>query len=111
MSSNRKFPELDEFVNSWGLSTAHERLVRRSNATMDEIRSFYDAITPKLEEVIDFLNEFPIDKIPEEYLALSYTALAVCEIDDAVNVWHAPVLDYSSDMCAWRVKTRKYDYQ
>jgi len=111
VSSNKKFAELEEFIKAWGLSTAHERLIKRSSATMDEIQSFYAAVTPRLEEMIDFLNEYPIDDIPEEHLPLSYTALAVCEIDDAVNVWHTPVLDFSSDMCSWRVKKRKYDYQ
>ena len=111
MNSNRKFAELEEFVSAWGLSMAHERLIKRSSATMAEIQYFYAAITPRLEEIIDFLNEYPVDDIPPEYLPLSYTALAVCEIDDAMNVWHAPVLDLSSDMCSWRVKKRKYDYQ
>jgi hypothetical protein len=111
VSSNKKFTELEEFVAAWGLPTAHERLIKRSNATMAEIQSFYDVVTPRLEEIIDFLNQYPIDDIPEECLSLSYTALAVCEIDDAVNVWHAPALDFSSDTCSWRVKKSKYDYQ
>lgn len=111
MNSNNGFPELEKFVAAWGLPTAHERLIKRSNTSLDEIQTFYDAITPRLEEIIDFLNQYPVDDIPPEYLPLSYTALAVCEIDDVVNVWHAPVLDLASDMCLWRVKQGKYDYQ
>ena len=111
MSLSKEFAELEEFIGAWGLPTAHERLIKRSNSTIEETQTFYDVITPRLEGIIEFLNQYTIADIPEEYLPLSYTALAACEIDDVVNVWHAPVLDFSSDMCSWRVKKSKYDYQ
>ena len=106
-----EFSGLNEFVAGWGLPTAHERLIKRSEASMAEIESFYEAIVPRLEEIITFLNRYPVDQIPRDYLPLAYTALAACEIDDAVNVWKSPTLDLATDMCSWRVKESLYDYQ
>ena len=109
--AERKFSELDDYIAAWGLPTAHERLARRAQASMAEIRAFYDAIVPQLDDIIGFLNGFPVDDIPEQYRPLAWTALAACEIDDAVNIWHAPNLDFASDMRTWRVKESQYDYR
>lgn len=95
----------------WGLPTAHERLTRRTEATMVEIEDFYQAIVPRLEEIITFLNQFPVEQIPQQFLPLAYTALAACETDDAVNVWKSPALDIATDMRTWRVKESFYDYR
>ena len=109
--SQPDFSDLNEFVAIWGLPTAHERLGKRSDATMGEIEIFYQAIVPRLEEIITFLNQFPVDQIPDEFLPLACTALAACEIDDAVNIWKSPTLDLAADMRSWRVKESLYDYQ
>ena len=109
--SKADFSDLCEFISQWGLPTAHERLAKRMEASMDEIERFYQAIVPQLEAIIEFLNQFPVDRIPREHLPLAYTALAVCEIDDPVHVWKAPALELSADMRAWRVKENYYDYQ
>lgn len=111
MMSQSDFSDLNEFVAKWGLPTAHKRLARRTEATMGEIESFYQAIVPRLEDIISFLNQFPVDGIPQEFLPLAHTALAACEIDDAVNVWKSPALDYATDMRTWRVKASFYDYR
>lgn len=109
--SQTDFSELNGFVAQWGLPTAHERLVRRTEAPMAEIEHFYQAIVPRLDDIITFLNQFPVDAIPDEYLPLSYLALAACEIDDAINLWKAPTMEYGSDMRTWRVKESLYDYR
>lgn len=109
--STPDFSDLTPFLSDWGLPDAHARLAKRMSSNMEEIRAFYDAIVPRLEAIIDFLNQYPVDAIPKAHLPLAYTALAACEIDAAVNVWQAPELDYASDIRDWRVKRSYTDYR
>lgn len=104
------FSDLDVFVSQWGDPRAQERLRKRMGASMEELKSFHAAMVPRLEEIIDFLNQFPVDAIPDEYRPLAHAALAVCEVDDAVNLWGSPVLELASDPLGWRVKNSYYDY-
>ena len=111
MPTSPDFSELGPFIEKWGLETPHERLEHRSTATMSELTAFHEAIVPRLREIIEFLNQYPVDEIPEQHLPLAYAALAVCEVDDAVHMWKAPNLDMYSDPVGWRTKTSYYDYK
>jgi len=111
MAMQPDFSELTPFIEIWGLESAHARLDRRSTASMDELVAFHRAIVPRLAEIIDFLNQFPLDEIPDEHKPLAYAALAICEVDDPIHLWKAPNLDLFSDPRLWRVKESYYDYQ
>ena len=103
------FSELKEFMDEWGDADAHQRLSKRTSAEFSDIKRFYDAVVPRLEEIIEFLNRFPVDDIPGEHRPLAWMALAACEMDDPVNVWKAPELAYISNAKDWRVKQSFYD--
>ena len=105
------FSDLSGFIGTWGLETAPERLNNRSTANLSEMQAFYDAVTPRLEEIIEFLNQFPVNEIPEEFRPIANMALAVCEVDDAINLWKLSELEYISDPYSWRTKSSYYDYQ
>lgn len=105
------FTGLQPFIDHWGLESAHERIRNRSEANLSELQEFYDAIIPRLDEIIEFLNQFPVNEIPDQYKPLAYTALAICEVDDPIHMWKSVNLKYCSDPYSWRVKTSYYDYQ
>ena len=104
------FSDLKEFMDEWGYADAHERLKKRSNAEFSDIKKFYDAVVPRLEEIIEFLNQYPVDDIPGEFRPLAYMALAACEVDDPVNIWQSSELTHQSNAKDWRVKQSFYDY-
>ena len=104
------FSDLKEFIDEWGNADAHHRLNKRSNADFSDIKKFYDAVVPRLEEIIEFLNRFHVNDIPEQFKPLAYMALAACEIDDPVNIWESSELTYISNSKDWRVKQGFYDY-
>jgi hypothetical protein len=105
------FSDLSGFVDNWGLESAHERLQKRSAADLSDLKVFYDAVTPRLEEIIEFLNQFPVNEIPQQFKPIAYMALAICEVDDAINVWKSSILEYISEPYSWRVKSSYYDYR
>lgn len=112
MSSSISRPlttDIDPFLPAWGLPTSHERLVKRANSTMDEIQAFYDAMMPRLEEIIEYLNQFPIAEIPEADQPLANAALAMCHVDNAVNKWKSPTLESGIDFRRLLEKAHLYD--
>jgi hypothetical protein len=100
---------LEAFTREWGLDTAAKRLAKRAGSSIEEIRAFHEAIVPRLQELIDFLNTFPVEEIPAEYRALGFTVLAALETDDPLHIWRRPNLKRASDMRSWYTKTSLYD--
>ncbi len=101
MSKQIKRPDfsgMDTQLAAWGLPTTEDRLEKRLESSMDEIRSFYEAMLPRLSEVIEYLNQFPLESIPEQDQPMARAALAMCEIDNAVNKWGAAVVDTGIDV-------------
>lgn len=102
------FSELDWLLPQWGLPTSSERVARRANSSMDEIRAFHEAMLPRLEEVINYLNHFKIENIPEGDLPLTYAVLAICEVDNPIR-WKEVNLSSGYDVLAMTEKKTLYD--
>ena len=105
------FSDLKPYIEIWGMETYEERLERRSDSTMEEILNFYYAIVPRIEEIIEILNQFPLKEIPEELLPLANTVLAAVEVDGVVNGWKTPVQGGAHDPRDWRRKKHYADYR
>ena len=58
------FAELEPFID-WSLATESERLQKRLDSSMDEIRAFYSAMLGRIEEMLEYLNGFPLDQLNE----------------------------------------------
>lgn len=102
------FSEIAAFLPVWGLPTSPERVAQRARSSMEEVRCFHEAMLPRLEEVIDYLNQFAIGDIPPEDLPLAYAALAMCEIDNPVR-WREVHLSSGYDVLAMIEKDTPYD--
>ena len=57
---------------------------------MEEIRAFYEAILPRMDEVITYLNQYPLEAMPEDATRLFYLALSFMEISPAVELFGEP---------------------
>ena len=106
MSTNHPLPdqfkELNPFLSTWALPTESERNARRRSSTMEEIQSFYEAILPLMDEIILYLNQYPLDKMPEDTTRLLHLALSFMEISPAVELFGEP--DESGVFDAARLK-------
>ena len=56
-----EFSDLEPFVQDWCLDNEPARYAKRLASTMDEIQKFYDAIMPRAEAAIQYLEQFPLD--------------------------------------------------
>ncbi|NKB36042.1 MAG: hypothetical protein GKR93_02580 [Gammaproteobacteria bacterium] len=105
------FDDLRPYIEHWGQAEANQRLRLRVEAELAELEEFYNALSPKLEAIIQYLNQYPVNKIPEADKPLANMLLALCEVDDAIHIWKSTNLDYISDPITWRTKLAYSDYR
>ena len=69
-----EFADLEGYCDKWLQETEARRNEVRINSTMDEIRVFYDAMLPRFEAVIQYLNRVPLHELPD----LDQNLLTLC---------------------------------
>jgi len=93
--SQRPFPvpfvDLEPFA-AWALATEGQRARKRRDSTMVEIQTFYDAILPRMDAILDHLNQLPLDNMPEESQRLLHLTLALAEVAPAVELFNQPLV-------------------
>ena len=85
-----QFAELEPFVDMWSLASESERYAQRLGSTMDEMQTFYDAIVPRADEAMTYLEQFPLDALPDEALALLHLLYSMIQVSFPVEVWRQP---------------------
>jgi hypothetical protein len=85
-----QFKDLEPFVATWALATERERNRKRLASTMEEIQAFYNAMLPRMETIIEYLNQFPLDRMPEDAQRLFYLTLSLAEVANAVELFKQP---------------------
>ncbi len=78
------FVDLEKFLDYWDVSTSQERWARREAAPMEEITAFYHAVLPRLDDMQAYIDQYPLDALPEDagrlmrlILALAHASIAV----------------------------------
>lgn len=84
------FAELEGYAQTWCLATETERWNARVNSSMPELRDFYDAFFPRLEEAIDYCDKFPLDNVPNDALNLLHMIYSLIMVAMAVEIMHQP---------------------
>jgi len=85
-----QFQNLNSFVEMWALATEQARNTRRRSTAMEEIQEFYEAMLPRMDEIIQYLNQYPLDGFPEDAQRLFYLALSFMEVSPAVELFGEP---------------------
>ena len=85
-----EFADLEPFAAKWCLATEHERYEVRLASSMDEMHAFYDAAFPRLEDAMAYLDQFPLDELPDDALNLMRVLYSLISISFAVEAWRQP---------------------
>ncbi len=89
------FAELTPFLD-WALPSADERQTKRRTATREQLKAFYDAMLPRLEEILAQADAYPLGKLPEELRTLYYMALSMAEVAPHIELYGgAPGVPYA----------------
>jgi hypothetical protein len=93
-----QFAELEPFLG-WSLATERERTAKRQTSSMPEIKAYYDAMLPGLDEILDYLNNFSQEDVPSDVQRLFFLSMSLAEIAPAVENFGQPSVvdgyDYS----------------
>jgi hypothetical protein len=87
-----QFADLERFVADWCLDSEPERYAKRLASTMDEIQEFYDAIMPRAEEAICYLDRLPLDELPEDAWRLLKLLYSLILMSFPVEIWKQPYI-------------------
>ena len=78
------FEDLAPFVD-WALEPERARTGKKVAASMEDIRAFYDAVIPRLDAMIDHLEEFSGGDMPAPERRLFLMALSLIEVASLVE--------------------------
>ncbi|HTU38770.1 MAG TPA: hypothetical protein VMF35_12300 [Acidimicrobiales bacterium] len=85
-----EFADLAPFAAKWCLPTEHERFAMRLASTMDEMQVFYDAITPRADEAMNYCDNFALDELPEDATNLLHMLYSMIAVSFPVECWGQP---------------------
>ena len=84
-----EFADLEPF-SDWCLASEAERYAKRLSSSMDEMQAFYDAAFPRFEQILTYLDDLPLDDLPEEAHRLLELSYSLVNISFPVEVWRQP---------------------
>ncbi|RAY16931.1 hypothetical protein DPM19_01845 [Actinomadura craniellae] len=98
------FAELEPFAGTWCLATETERYARRMASSMEEMRTFYDAFFPRLEEAVAHCDTFPLDALPEDARRLLQLVYSLVMVSMSIEIFHQPKAVDAADAEIERVR-------
>ena len=88
------FAALEPFVAAWALPTEAERLAKLTRSSIAELKAFYDAVFPRAEEMRTYLEQFPLDAMPEDAVRLFDLLLTFIETAHPIELaWTTTDID------------------
>ena len=84
-----EFADLEPFAH-WALPTEAERYALRLSSTMEELHAFYDAAFPRLEDAAAYLDQLPLDDLPDDATRLLQLCYSLINVSFPVEAWRQP---------------------
>jgi hypothetical protein len=85
------FAGLESFAASgWCLETERERYAKRLESSMPQLQELYDAAFPRFRDMVDHLDQFPLDDLPLPERNLLHFVYSLIQVSLAVDMWGQP---------------------
>lgn len=75
------FRDLERHIG-WALEREAQRTAKRESCSVEDVRTFYDAVFPRMEAIVGHLEKFPLDALPAPEHRLFLLALSVVEVSN-----------------------------
>jgi len=85
-----EFADLEPFATKWCLASEPERYGTRLASSMDEMHAFYDAVTPRAEAAMTYLDRFPLHDLPDDATNLLHLLYSMIMVSFPVEAWGQP---------------------
>jgi hypothetical protein len=84
-----EFADLEPF-SEWCLEHEHERYAKRLASTMPELQAFYDTAFPRLEGILEYLDQYELDALPDDAKRLLWLCYSLVNVSFPAEVWRQP---------------------
>lgn len=74
----------------WALESERERTKKKVAATMDAARAFYSAMRPRIDEILDYLEDYFGGDAPAHARRLYLMSLSLVEVTTLVELYKRP---------------------
>ena len=81
-----EFAGLEPYAG-WAIPTEKARYEKRLASTMDELQEFYDAAMARMDDALEYLEQFPMDDLPEDAKRLLWLYCGLVTASFPVEVW------------------------
>ncbi|WP_327753238.1 hypothetical protein VVT58_24045 (plasmid) [Sphingobium sp. SJ10-10] len=82
-----EFGELEPYVEKWNVEPLSRRQQARISSSLQDLRSFYDAMMSRGDEAIEYLNSVDLNDPPPEAKALLNMMRSLMEVSHSVELW------------------------
>lgn len=105
---NTKLPEafkdLEQLVDEWAIEDGHQRYLKRVQSTMEEMKGFYNAVFPRAQEAIDYIDNFDYQlDLPNDAKNLRNLIYSLITVSLAVELWQQPRVKNSASTILTRL--------
>ena len=83
------FADLESLAERWSLATQQERENRRRESSLTEIRAVYNTLLLRMDAILEYLNQYTLDNLPEEAKRLMFLTLALAEVAPYVECYNS----------------------
>lgn len=94
----KSFEPLEPLVAGWALPTQNTRQHHRIHASRGELRAFYEAMLPRIEDILEYVDRYPLGQLPPDASRLFWLALSLAEVAPHIELYGGnPKVPYSFD--------------
>jgi hypothetical protein len=76
---------------AWAVKTPNLRTAKRRASTREELKSFYDAMQPWIEKILDACDAYELGKLPQSHRDIYSLALSLAEVAPHVELYKGAV--------------------
>jgi hypothetical protein len=80
------FSDLEPFVADWSLDNERDRYVKLHRTDIEDLRVFYNAILPRIDDILDRLNPVQLDAYSEQEQMLLNLAMTFSETAHPIDL-------------------------
>ena len=83
------FEDLERWAE-WSLPTEQERSYKRIETPMEGLQALYDALLQRADEILEYLDKFPLGELPRDAERLYWLILSLAEVAPAIEQFGQP---------------------
>lgn len=81
------FRDLEALARLWALPTPAARSEQRSRSTLAEMKVLHDAVVARAEDIFKYLEQYPLDALPEDAKRLLQLTLSLAEVVPSIHFY------------------------